>query len=247
MTCGAKIGPLLGDSFCDHLMAPMTHTRRLFALNIFSLLLVIVAALPSCRGDVDRCQELQEIVAAKEASLARDCESNADCFVARVSSSQLVAVSDFPEDLELQATVSELEANCATPTSRSDVFAAECRQAETATESLKRCVLTYDGALVDMDATELNLDDSAQCSCSSHEQCGSTELCKGLCECLPRCEAACRQVEECDPEPFPSLGFGTDLETCVAVCEGNLRDPQLLKQVECLSTVRCDTIGSCLD
>ena len=84
------------------------------------------------------------------------------------------------------------------------------------------------------------------CECSNNSQCGDGELCMKSCLCKPECEAACGTVDACGEDALANAGMGTDLETCVAVCEVNRADATLRQQTICLATAQCTAVDACL-
>ena len=212
---------------------------------------LVATTLSGCTQTEDeRCTELNSITDAKATALPRACESDLNCLVVTIHPAYYAAANTVPSDPELDVVVAEHAQSCDISDPIPNVFEARCVTQDVTPDPNQLapgvCTLFYGTLPVDFSDPDSLLDVDF-CECSNLNQCGEGELCMDDCVCKPECEAACGTVNQCGEDALKTAGMGTDLETCIAVCEVNRADATLRQQTICLASAECTAIDACLD
>jgi len=234
---------------CFSLPAAPSRWGRVGVLT--ALLLGACVLATACTVDGPLCSDLSESIEAREQALSRSCEVDSDCIVIETTPDRYVAVSEVPNDPELDAAITSwTEAEC--PRAQEPlpaVFGAGCFVAIAPDTGRRRgqCALTLDGEMVDIDEPGFELPPGVGCNCETQDDCERSELCADDCLCKPACVTACEHVDACGETAVADAGLGADLETCIAVCEANLFDETLLtEELPCIAEASCNAVRACL-
>ncbi|MCB9506274.1 MAG: hypothetical protein H6698_00080 [Myxococcales bacterium] len=223
--------------------------------------LSVIASLSACasKSEEQRCDELEQWIEGREASLGYECATDLDCAVVWVRPDHPLAVNPHTSDVEEQRVLSEYQQTCGEIPASEGTLAAVCVVQVVQVldpdnpgqvldvESGRACVLrgTYTVPDTGVDTTD-DADageDAADCGCERGSDCGAGEACVA-CECVPSgdCADACAQVFACDAED--ALGVGATPSACVAGCE--VAAPDLAGFANCLRGARgCEALLSC--
>ncbi|MDX9721384.1 MAG: hypothetical protein RBU37_11610 [Myxococcota bacterium] len=202
---------------------------------------LLTSSIWGCADESERCASLRRSIEAKERLLPRACQSHMDCVVVATRPDHFVAASSNVDDPELAASVQSYGSECEQSEPIANVFEAKCLIYGTEANGL--CTLMYGDSIIDTDDFEVP---APACDCVEHADCQANELCQGECYCAPPCLAACRQAQSCGESSLASLGLGTDLQTCIAVCEVNHFNAEIQTRARCLAESDCESISDCV-
>lgn len=243
-----------------------TDPRRAIALAAALAALAIAAC--DDKSDAERCSELEEYLAGREADLSRDCAVDDDCKVVFVRPDNPIAATRQPDDPALARVVAEYRDACGDLRRASGDLSAVCVERvidvpdrndprNTVQENLGRsCVLrgsverpdAADDAGADLGDADGSGDvDEPVCACANDTDCNADSFC--ACVCVPDtlCGRACGNAVRCDA--MDGLGLGSDAAVCAAACEAAIADGSgdFIPFASCLRDAPCDALVACRD
>jgi hypothetical protein len=219
--------------------------RMLREARVLLWVCVLLGGVAGCdRDDAERCEELEGLIAQKQASVEGKCSRDTQCFVTELAPGRFQAVRRVDPDLEFDAAVGVYAQTCVDVTTvrRLNIFDAKCLPREDAPE-YGSCQLTYEQTVVKPEEVQAVL--AGYCECQDNSECGEGLLCGGSCLCETPCQAGCGRASLCSG--WESLGIGTTKEACQETCSLNADEARTQALMVCLSgALTCVDVATCV-